>query len=144
MKPLSLLAAVGLLSFAGAVSASSFIGTTDAIGSSLVNTIEGTSDATSSVGNNKVVLDARADAASFVASNGEMRGAHQEAALLYIRDQLPTLEANDMQLAEAILARCSVCCLRASGLPVTGWGQPLSFSACPPRLTCVCRQMTRS
>lgn len=105
MQRFSLFIAAGLLSFAGAVSASSFIGTTDAIGSSLVNTIEGTSDATSAIGNNKVVLDARDDAASFVASDGEMRGAHLEAALLYIRDQLPTLEADDMQLAEAILAR---------------------------------------
>lgn len=104
MQRLSLFLAAGLLSFAGAVSASSFIGTTDAIGSSLVNSVEGTSDATSSIGNDKVVLAARSDAASYVGSAGELRGVNLEAALLYIRQQLPTLEATDMQLAEAILA----------------------------------------
>lgn len=103
MQRLSLIAAVAVLSFAGAASASSFIGTTDAIGGSLVNTVEGTSDATS--GNNKVILDARDDAASFVGSNGQIRGAYLESALSHIREQQPGLDASDMQLAEAILAR---------------------------------------
>lgn len=103
MQRLPLLAAIALFSFAGAASASSFIGTTDAIGSSLVNTVEATSDATSSVGNNKIVLDARDDAASFVGSAGHLRGVQLEAALTHIREQLPALDATDMQLAEAIL-----------------------------------------
>src|SRR5690606_9410775 len=63
-------------------------------------------DATSSIGNDKVVLDARDDAASFVASGGETRGVQLEAALQHIREQLPELQATDMQLAEAILALC--------------------------------------
>lgn len=104
MSRLPFLAAIALLSFTGAVSASSFIGTTDAIGGSLVNTIDATSDATSSLGNDKVVLDARDDAASFVGSQGEVRGAYLEAALSHIRQQQPELQASDMQLAEAILA----------------------------------------
>lgn len=103
MQRFSLFAAVALLSFAGATSASSFIGTTDAIGGSLVNTVEGTSDAIS--GNDKIILDARDDAASFVGSNGSIRGAYLEAALTHIREQQPELHATDMQLAEAILAR---------------------------------------
>lgn len=104
MQRLPLLVAAALFSFAGTASASSFIGTTDAVAGSLVNTIEATSDATSSMGNDKVVLDARDDAASFVASGGDIRGAHLEAALLHIREELPTLQATDLQLAEAILA----------------------------------------
>lgn len=102
MQRLSLLA-LALLSFTGGATASSFIGTTDAIGGSLVNTVEATSDATS--GNDKVILDARDDAASFVGSNGSIRGAYLEAALTHIREQQPELQASDMQLAEAILAR---------------------------------------
>ena len=104
MQRLSLFIAAGLLSFTGAVSASSFIASTDTIGSSLANTSESTSDATSSIGKDKVVLAAKSDAASFVGSAGELRGVNLEAALSHIRQQLPTLEATDMQLAEAILA----------------------------------------
>ena len=104
MQRISLFIAAGLLSFAGAVSASSFIATTDTIGSSLANTSESTSDATSNIGNDKVILAAKGDAASFVGSAGELRGVNLEAALSHIRQQLPTLEATDMQLAEAILA----------------------------------------
>ncbi len=103
MQRLPLIAAIALLGFASAASASSFIGTTDAIGGSLVNTVEATSDATS--GNNKIILDARDDAASFVGSQGAIRGAYLEAALTHIREQQPALQASDMQLAEAILAR---------------------------------------
>lgn len=104
MQRLPLLVAAALFSFAGTASASSFIGTTDAVAGSLVNTIEATSDATSSMGNDKVVLDARDDAASFVASAGEVRGVYLEAALKHIRQQQPAIQASDMQLAEAILA----------------------------------------
>src|SRR5690606_6453197 len=66
---------------AGAASASSFIATTDTLGASLANTVEGTSDLTSSVNDDKLVLDARDDAARFVASAGEQRGARLQAAL---------------------------------------------------------------
>ncbi|MGI3129698.1 DUF2388 domain-containing protein [Halopseudomonas pachastrellae] len=104
MKTLSVLAVAGLFAVAGGASASSFIGTTDTIGSSLANSVEGTSDA-STGGNNKVVLQARDDAASFVASNGAIRGVQLEAALQHLRAQQPGLEASDMQLAEDILAR---------------------------------------
>ncbi|PRB76188.1 DUF2388 domain-containing protein [Pseudomonas sp. MYb185] len=102
MQRIPLIIATGLLALVGSAHGSSFIGTTDAIGGSLVNTIDATSDATS--GNNKVVLEAREDAASFVGSDGHLRSARLEAALLHIRQSNPELEATDMQLAEAILA----------------------------------------
>ena len=89
---------------AGTASAGSFTGTIDAIGASLVNTVEGTSDITSNLGDDKLVLDAKDDAARFVASNGESRGAQLEAALKHIRTQAPALHATDLQLAGAILA----------------------------------------
>ena len=103
MQRRPLLATLALFSLTGAASASSFISTTDAIGGSLVNTVEATSDATS--GSNKILLDAQNDAASFVGSQGAIRGAYLEAALTHIREQQPHLQASDMQLAEAILAR---------------------------------------
>lgn len=99
---LILAASVTLL--AGTASASSFLATTDTLGASLVNSVEGTSDLTSSIGDDKLVRDARDDAASFVASDGMQKGAQLEAALHHIRTQAPSLEASDLELARAILA----------------------------------------
>src|SRR5690606_4621595 len=104
MKRLTLVLGLAVLGLAGGAQASSFIGTTDAIGGSLGNSIEGTSDATSSIGNDKVVLVARDDPASFVAGGAHTLGVQRDAALQPIREQLPQLQATDMQLAEAILA----------------------------------------
>ncbi len=103
MKPVSLVT-LCLLGFASSAFASSFIATTDTIGASLANTVEGTTNITSSIGDDKVVQEARTDAASFVASQGEIRGVRLEAALNHIRTALPQVRASDMQLAEAILA----------------------------------------
>jgi uncharacterized protein (TIGR02448 family) len=64
-----------------------------------------TSDTTTSIRDSKVVLDAHDDAASFVASNGAIRGAQLEAAFGAIRAQLPAARAtSDQELAAAILA----------------------------------------
>ena len=53
----------------------------------------------------KVVLQARDDAASFVASSGRIRGAQLEAALRHLREHDALAQrATDMQLAQAILA----------------------------------------
>lgn len=60
----------------------------------------------SSSGDDKVVLQARADAASFVASDGRIRGARLEAALRLLRERhADARTASDMRLAQAILAR---------------------------------------
>lgn len=65
-----------------------------------------TSDITSSVRDMKLVMAARDDAASFVASDGAIRTAQLEAALRSLREQLPAArEASDEALAQAILAR---------------------------------------
>ncbi|MBK3869115.1 DUF2388 domain-containing protein [Pseudomonas stutzeri] len=53
---------------------------------------------------NKLVLPAREEAGSFVASNGEIRGAYLEAMLQQLRSERPQLQATDMELASAILA----------------------------------------
>lgn len=105
MKIRSVILAAGLVGFTAMASASSFIGTTNAVGNVLVEIAEAVGGSTASTfGSNKVVLDARDDAASFVGSNGQVRGVNLEAALGHIRHQMPELQATDMQLAEAILA----------------------------------------
>ncbi|MGP0171458.1 DUF2388 domain-containing protein [Pseudomonas sp. NCHU5208] len=53
----------------------------------------------------KLVAAAEEDASSFVASAGEIRGPHLEAALQKLRADNPQLQqADDMELASAILA----------------------------------------
>lgn len=59
----------------------------------------------STSGDDKVVLQARDDAASFVASDGRLRGAQLEAALHDLRERnADARRASDLQLAQAILA----------------------------------------
>ena len=86
------------------VLATSFAGTTAGAGSSASSKAGGASSNSSS-GNSKVVKHARDDAASFVASEGRIRGARLEAALRHLRERdTNAREASDMALAQAILA----------------------------------------
>lgn len=82
-----------------------------AFASSFAGTSAGASSAGSSAssgstsGDDKVVLQARDDAASFVASDGRIRGAQLEAALWLLRERdQQARAASDLQLAQAILA----------------------------------------
>lgn len=95
------LLAVLLLALAAPVFASSFA---SSAGSATSGSTAGTSGSTS--GDDKVVLQARDDAAGFVASDGRIRGAYLEAALreLRVRDA-DARAASDIELAQAILAR---------------------------------------
>ncbi|UVE17942.1 DUF2388 domain-containing protein [Pseudomonas sp. LS44] len=103
MTALRLLTAAAVLAFATGASATSFVYTTDTTVGAFKGTSDITSDISSSFSDDKIVRAARDDAASFVASAGEVRGAQLEAALRHIRGQLPQLAASDMQLAQAIL-----------------------------------------
>ena len=103
MIRLRLLSAAALLAVAANAHATSLIVTTDAIVGALKATTDATSDATSSLRDNKIVRAARDDAASFVASEGAIRGVKLESALDHIRHQAPGLNATDAQLAQAIL-----------------------------------------
>jgi uncharacterized protein (TIGR02448 family) len=96
----TLLAAI-LVACAMPVFASSFGGTTGGASSA-----GSSASSDSSSGDDKVVLQARDDAASFVASEGRIRGAQLEAALRMLRERHPDMHrVSDMQLAQAILAR---------------------------------------
>ena len=103
MTRLRMLSAAALLAVAANASATSFIVTTDSIVGALKAASDATSDVTSSFRDDKIVLAARDDAASFVASQGDIRGVKLESALDHIRHQAPQLQATDAQLAQAIL-----------------------------------------
>ncbi|WP_263261783.1 DUF2388 domain-containing protein [Pseudomonas sp. RIT-PI-S] len=53
----------------------------------------------------KLVVATQDDAGSFVASNGAIRGPYLEAAIAQLRAENPTMQASDMDLANAILAK---------------------------------------
>ncbi len=99
MNPLRALGFAALFTMAGSALASSFVATTDTLGNALMRSSDTSSDATSSLRDDKLVLVARDDAASFVASQGAIRGVHLEAALAHIRQHNPGLTADDLQLA---------------------------------------------
>lgn len=67
------------------------------------------SKVTSAPFDRKIVLAAQDDAAAFIASDGQIRGAQLEEALLALREQLrltqPKLCASDAELAQAILVQ---------------------------------------
>ena len=83
MKRPLLAATASLALFAGAVQAQTLVATSNIIVRALDRTIDFTSDTTTSIRDMKVVIEARDDAASFVASQGDIRGAQLEACLLY-------------------------------------------------------------
>lgn len=101
----SCLTALLCLSLVAPAFAGSFAGTsagTSAGASS--NGTSGTSGSTS--GDDKVIVEARRDAAAFVASDGRIRGVQLEAALRVLRAKPETdALASDLALAKAILAR---------------------------------------
>jgi uncharacterized protein (TIGR02448 family) len=93
-----------LLIASSTAGATSFVVTTDAVVGAVAATVEASWDVSSSFTDDKIVLAARDDAAAFVASQGDIRGVRLEAALQHIRQQVPTLQGDDMQLAAAILS----------------------------------------
>jgi len=72
---------------------------------SLIKSGYATSQVTTGPFDNKLILAAQDDAAAFVASEGQMRGAQLEAALMYLRQTQPKLHASDLELAQAILVQ---------------------------------------
>jgi uncharacterized protein (TIGR02448 family) len=89
-----------LLALPMSLFASSFAGTSAGSATGASSNSSG-----SSSGDDKVLLDAREDAASFVASDGAIRGAWLEAAFIQLRERdALAREASDMALARKILA----------------------------------------
>ncbi len=100
-----LLCAVVLLGLSSIASASSSYTTSEAVTGAIKGTANGISASSGSFSDNKVVRAARHDAASYVATDGAIRGVHLEAAIVLLRTELPELHAaSDLDLARAILA----------------------------------------
>ncbi|HKS15382.1 MAG TPA: DUF2388 domain-containing protein [Pseudomonas sp.] len=64
-----------------------------------------TSQVTTAPFDRKLVLEARDDAAAFVASDGRIRGARLQAALAALHEQYPRESVDDLELAQAILVQ---------------------------------------
>ncbi len=72
---------------------------------SLVKTGYATSQVTTGPFDSKLIIAAQDDAAVFVASDGQLRGARLESAIEYLRQSRPKLHASDPELAQAILVQ---------------------------------------
>lgn len=102
----AVLLSIALMAAAPAAFASSFAGTSAGSSAGGSSASSGASSDSSSGDDDKVVLAARDDAASFVASDGAIRGAQLEAALRHLREHAPQArDASDLELAQAILAQ---------------------------------------
>ena len=72
---------------------------------SIVVSAYATSKVTSAPFDNKLILAAQDDAAAFIATDGQWRGAQLESALDYLRRTQPKLKSSDLELAQAILVQ---------------------------------------
>lgn len=98
-------ATLGLFLLADVAQAQTVVATSNIIVRAFGRSIDFTSDTTTSIRDSKVLLEARDDAASYVASQGDIRGAQLEAAFNTLRERVPQARsASDQDLAEAILA----------------------------------------
>jgi uncharacterized protein (TIGR02448 family) len=98
-------ATLGLMLLADVAQAHTIVATSNIIVRAFGRSIDFTSDTTTSIRDSKVVLQAKDDAASYVASQGDIRGAQLEAAFDTLRNRVPQArDASDQDLAEAILA----------------------------------------
>ena len=105
MRSLLIAAAAAVSVLSPLAHAQSVLATSNIIVRALDRSLDFTSDTTTSIRDMKVVAAAREDAASFVASEGAIRGVQLEAALQLLRERLPEArQADDLALAEAILA----------------------------------------
>ncbi|UOB24225.1 DUF2388 domain-containing protein [Pseudomonas orientalis] len=105
MRSPLIIAALGLLFLADVAQAQTLKATSNIVVRASARTIDFTSDTTTSIRDSKIVREAHDDAASFVATNGEIRGAQLEAAFDTLRTRVPEArDASDQTLAEAILA----------------------------------------
>ncbi|WP_153788307.1 DUF2388 domain-containing protein [Pseudomonas sp. EMN2] len=105
MRKSLIAASLGMLLLADMAQAHTLVATSNIIVRASARTIDFTSDTTTSIRDSKVIREAHDDAASFVASNGNIRGAQLEAAFDTLRTRVPEArDASDQMLAEAILA----------------------------------------
>lgn len=77
------------------------------LGATIMTTVFPTATSEASSGRSKkakVLINAKNDAALFIASKGQVRGVYLESAFNQLRKNIPTSQADDNQLAQAILS----------------------------------------
>ena len=105
MRSPLIVATLGLFLLADVAQAQTVVQTSNIIVRAFGRTIDFTSDTTTSIRDSKVVREAHDDAATFVASQGNIRGVQLESAFNTLRERVPEARsASDQELAEAILA----------------------------------------
>ena len=105
MRSPLIIATLGVLFIADVAHAQTLVQTSNIIVRAFGRTIDFTSDTTTSIRDSKVVREAHDDAATFVASEGSIRGVQLESAFNTLRERVPEARtASDQVLAEAILA----------------------------------------
>ena len=105
MRPPLIAATLGLCLLAGVAQAQTVVQTSNIIVNAFGRTIDFTSDTTTSIRDSKVVIQAKDDAASYVATGGDIHGSQLDAAFDTLRARVPEArDASDQVLAEAILA----------------------------------------
>lgn len=105
MRTPMIAATLGLCLLAGAAQAQTVVQTSNIIVNAFGRTIDFTSDTTTSIRDSKVVIQAKDDAASYVATGGDIHGSQLDAAFDTLRARVPEArDASDQVLAEAILA----------------------------------------
>ena len=105
MRRSLLIAAALTLGVSSLAQAQTLVATSNIVVRALQRSIDFTSDTTTSIRDAKMIQAARGDAASFVATDGAIRGVQLAEAFRSLRDQFPAArQANDLQLAQAILA----------------------------------------
>ena len=105
MRSPLIVATLGLFLIADMAQAQTVVQTSNIIVRAFGRTIDFTSDTTTSIRDSKVVREAHDDAATFVASQGDIRGVQLESAFNTLRARVPEARnASDQDLAEAILA----------------------------------------
>src|SRR5690606_5487034 len=122
--------AAALALLASATQAQTLVATSNIVINAVDRSVNFTSDVTSRISGMKLVLDARDEAASFVASAGEIRGARLEAAFDSLRNEVAEpRQASAPALAEAI---------RALGKRLAPGGWRRYWPASPARLAQRC------
>ena len=105
MRSPLIIATLGLLLLADVTQAHTRVGTSNMLLNATRRSLDFTSDTTTSIRDSKLVREDHDDAASFVATDGDIRGANLEAAINVLRTRVPEArDASDHALAEAILA----------------------------------------
>lgn len=105
MRTSLIAATLGLFLITDLAQAQTVVATSNIIVRAFGRSIDFTSDTTTSIRDSKVVIAAKDDAASYVATGGDIHGAQLDAAFDTLRSRVPQArDASDQTLAEAILA----------------------------------------